>query len=508
MMMFFDDSASLFHGFQDFQALDSSADPLFPPQLNQLSQLSQLSAGPFAPAAPGSASETPQSSDASGGSSTLLRRAADGESHGDSPIGTGPGAGPHPTTDFENGTGTSNSSSGSGPHGNTLTEFTKRKNWPAKIVEELCDLLLIIEPNGRIRFASARLTDLLGYSQEEAMGQLLTDLVHVDDRAVFVAELNACIANATLLRMYYRLRRRDGTYAVVETVGHAHIADSHFAPNPANKSAFCQAVFLMSRPYPTKNGRLLDSFLEHKMENERLRRRIDDIRHEDASEDLENNVHTQNLTNLWRQSVGSRSDDAGLPGTPGTMAPPPPPTAAAAATAGGLRNAALTRENLEGIAARPPDSLHDKMERYKGAAEPASNGGGGGDKFRLAGPMGTATHADTIEMLTGLRYQEGERSKGLSTGNRSPRLMKGDAGIAFSVNREQRSGEKKKKIRLAEEYVCTDCGTLESPEWRKGPNGPKTLCNACGLRWAKKEKKREQTTEVGGSGSPVRNWDE
>ena len=33
-------------------------------------------------------------------------------------------------------------------------------------------------------------------------------------------------------------------------------------------------------------------------------------------------------------------------------------------------------------------------------------------------------------------------------------------------------------------------GTLESPEWRKGPNGPKTLCNACGLRWAKKEKKK------------------
>ncbi|ANB13404.1 Gat2p [Sugiyamaella lignohabitans] len=34
-------------------------------------------------------------------------------------------------------------------------------------------------------------------------------------------------------------------------------------------------------------------------------------------------------------------------------------------------------------------------------------------------------------------------------------------------------------------YVCTECGVKESPEWRKGPKGPKTLCNACGLRWAK-----------------------
>jgi len=37
--------------------------------------------------------------------------------------------------------------------------------------------------------------------------------------------------------------------------------------------------------------------------------------------------------------------------------------------------------------------------------------------------------------------------------------------------------------------VCTDCGSTESPEWRKGPAGPKTLCNACGLRWAKQVRK-------------------
>jgi len=158
-------------------------------------------------------------------------------------------------------------------------------------------------------------------------------------------------------------------------------------------------------------------------------------------------------------------------------------------------NVALTRENLEGIASSRPDSIRDKMARYEGA-----------------------THADTIEMLTGLRYQEGERSRGISTGNGSPTLIKGDAGIAIPMDRDPRTGEKKKKLKVAEEYVCTDCGmsssmilgglsnsitnvtlegTLDSPEWRKGPSGPKTLCNACGLRWAKKEKKKS----VGGGGA-------
>lgn len=44
------------------------------------------------------------------------------------------------------------------------------------------------------------------------------------------------------------------------------------------------------------------------------------------------------------------------------------------------------------------------------------------------------------------------------------------------------------------EHVCTECYAVESPEWRKGPKGPKTLCNACGLRWAKKSRKDSTST--------------
>ncbi|KAK4512187.1 uncharacterized protein ATC70_013430 [Mucor velutinosus] len=51
--------------------------------------------------------------------------------------------------------------------------------------------------------------------------------------------------------------------------------------------------------------------------------------------------------------------------------------------------------------------------------------------------------------------------------------------------------KRRKKHKGTDEYVCSDCGTTSSPEWRKGPHGPKTLCNACGLRWAKKNKKRD-----------------
>ncbi|KZV15004.1 GATA transcription factor 22-like [Dorcoceras hygrometricum] len=33
--------------------------------------------------------------------------------------------------------------------------------------------------------------------------------------------------------------------------------------------------------------------------------------------------------------------------------------------------------------------------------------------------------------------------------------------------------------------VCSDCNTTRTPLWRSGPNGPKSLCNACGIKQRK-----------------------
>lgn len=320
--------------------------------------------------------------------------------------------------------------------GSTLTEFTKRRNWPAKVVEELKDFLQILDAHGRIRYASPSVFSLTGYEAGELVDKFVKELIHLDDVGTFTSELNESIATGNPLRMFYRLKKKDGNYAIFESVGHAHIAAAKFAPNPENQSPFCQAVFMMSRPYPTKNASLLDSFLEHKIENERLRRRIAELRREEEDEEASQQS--------WFASQEGRSDIAASEDTIVTssqgpaifnqtsvdsQAMPPPERPSAL-------NIALTRENLEGVTAGSrPDSIRDKMARYEGAS-----------------------HTDTIEMLTGLRYVEGERSRGITTGNSSPTLIKGDVGIAIPIDRDPRTGEKKKKLKVAEEYVCTDCG--------------------------------------------------
>lgn len=38
---------------------------------------------------------------------------------------------------------------------------------------------------------------------------------------------------------------------------------------------------------------------------------------------------------------------------------------------------------------------------------------------------------------------------------------------------------------MIERLRCVVCGVTDTPLWRSGPKGPKTLCNACGVRWKK-----------------------
>lgn len=42
------------------------------------------------------------------------------------------------------------------------------------------------------------------------------------------------------------------------------------------------------------------------------------------------------------------------------------------------------------------------------------------------------------------------------------------------------------------DFECDRCGATRTPEMRVGPNGRRTLCNRCGLKWAR-ETKRQKT---------------
>ncbi|KAI9830010.1 MAG: blue light receptor [Phylliscum demangeonii] len=324
--------------------------------------------------------------------------------------------------------------------GSTLTEFTKRRNWSQRVLEELKDFLHILTPDGRILYVSPSSRSLTGYGPEELVGKFIVDYIHPDDSGIFLREFNESIASGNPLRFFYRFRQSDGSYAIFESHGHPHLTSEAAAFGPNNATGFCRGFFMMARPYPTKNAALLDSFLEHKIENERLTKRILELkreeqedaeaqqRHFQKKQDQASDITPSETLQTDSEALGTASVVSGQSNAYNGMPPPAKP---------GSSNNALTRQNLdEANASSKPDSINDKMARYEGA-----------------------THIETIEMLTGLRYREGERAQGISTGDASPALIRGEAGMTMAAEKDNRGGlDKKKKLKAADEYVCTDCG--------------------------------------------------
>ncbi|KAI9112596.1 hypothetical protein K1719_016519 [Acacia pycnantha] len=51
--------------------------------------------------------------------------------------------------------------------------------------------------------------------------------------------------------------------------------------------------------------------------------------------------------------------------------------------------------------------------------------------------------------------------------------------------------------------VCADCHTTKTPLWRSGPRGPKSLCNACGIRQRKARRAMAAAAAASNGGSPL-----
>ncbi|KAK2990286.1 hypothetical protein RJ640_014738 [Escallonia rubra] len=70
---------------------------------------------------------------------------------------------------------------------------------------------------------------------------------------------------------------------------------------------------------------------------------------------------------------------------------------------------------------------------------------------------------------------KGSESESTMSSNKSPDRVSSDGGSSGGGG----GGQVK---------TCTDCGTSKTPLWRGGPAGPKSLCNACGIRSRKKRR--------------------
>ncbi|GIL80245.1 hypothetical protein Vretifemale_9419 [Volvox reticuliferus] len=91
-------------------------------------------------------------------------------------------------------------------------------------------------------------------------------------------------------------------------------------------------------------------------------------------------------------------------------------------------------------------------------------------------------------------------------GKRGPAGMLGHMeGVADSdevkrqrVVEEQPVAPVRRSGKLVSGRTCVECGATQTPQWREGPAGPKTLCNACGVRYVRAQQRANKRSATSG----------
>ncbi|KAL0457819.1 UNVERIFIED_CONTAM: GATA transcription factor 15 [Sesamum latifolium] len=58
----------------------------------------------------------------------------------------------------------------------------------------------------------------------------------------------------------------------------------------------------------------------------------------------------------------------------------------------------------------------------------------------------------------------------------------------MDLKEDKKQDTEEKNTNSSSPKSCSDCHTTRTPLWRGGPAGPKSLCNACGIKYNKKRR--------------------
>ncbi|PVI00901.1 hypothetical protein DM02DRAFT_671679 [Periconia macrospinosa] len=314
------------------------------------------------------------------------------------------------------------------------TRYTRQFNWEQRALDGLPDFLHIFSLGGAITFVSNSCNAVTKYQPYQLLGRPIAEFIHPDDYGPFTNEVNESILTLKSARFYYRFRSADGNWIVLEAQCRPFIIDALDALASHYAGMGFQDVVVMARPYPTRNASLLDSFLELKMENERLQRQIQQLQREACEDEAIFNLQQQSKEeNSLAESLFSPSSISNrtIPERQSDLATHTP----------ARKFTAHVHVTLSQDTVTPQSKPHIKLEN-----------------------------------------RDDEVSSNLLA-DQEASVVLGDLGIPISKYRATTVPAPKRKRnapQFAEPRVCTSCGTSSSPEWRKGPEGPKTLCNACG----------------------------
>ncbi|KAH9461030.1 hypothetical protein MJO28_009822 [Puccinia striiformis f. sp. tritici] len=320
-------------------------------------------------------------------------------------------------------------------------DFKRRKDWDSRLITDVMDVLQVISPSGELLFVNESIKRLTGYNTIELIGhQLSSTCFDRDDQINLDREIKKSFALGSdgLLNLYCRFKKRDtDTYVIFEMMGHIIRVKTNPGYLRGETKSEKRVMIINARPYPTSSGRLTNEFLELMLENQAMIKLI-----------RNNNNNNNNTTTTSCSEITSSCSSSNLVIEPEIES---------------TTTTSLSR--IEGDLHRPsiPDLKTQSTEEHSVPE--------GED------PQTVGKESDN---------EDESNHHSITTTTTTNTNTNTDHAAASSPAKLRISRPSNKRDRV--DFLCLDCGVTQSPEWRKGPQGRKTLCNACGLRYAKKSK--------------------
>eukprot|EP00127_Corallochytrium_limacisporum_P000917 Clim_evm1s33 gene=Clim_evmTU1s33 len=317
-----------------------------------------------------------------------------------------------------------------------------------------------VEASGRISNAQTQAADVLGVPMEMLIGRPLLEFVHAPDAITVTQVLQRVARQGGVHKMKFRMasRRLNNLLWVQIDVG---VVNKMGQMNPAGTAATADGCYykldVMSTVQNNNGSQKPKQGLPNVFSSSVGSLPIED---NEVAEAMQSN----NMQAMMEIVMRMRRENGELRST----------VAAMASVMSDQQKAQVSAQ----LVAQKQQQQRAAVNRVPSLSMP-QNPAGFGQNFNPQSPGSMLNRMNRMALSnpgTGQFTAGGMQSNNLpwSTG----------AGLSSQKGPARKSGGMKPN----QDKACSECHTTQSPEWRRGPLGPKTMCNACGLRYAKKVK--------------------
>eukprot|EP01112_Ceratiomyxa_fruticulosa_P007715 TRINITY_DN1999_c3_g1_i1.p1 TRINITY_DN1999_c3_g1~~TRINITY_DN1999_c3_g1_i1.p1 ORF type:complete len:242 (-),score=60.28 TRINITY_DN1999_c3_g1_i1:60-785(-) len=151
-----------------------------------------------------------------------------------------------------------------------------------------------------------------------------------------------------------------------------------------------------------------------------------------------------------------------------------------------------TKATSSNLAHSTPPSLYTEQSTMTSYSPPQTSIASSSENIHIHTPISLLHSHSSSEHLSDTQSSSTTplSSPSLKIPSSNQELIRSSTETEIDENNNNSTPRRKRgRPPITKPAACLECGVTSTPDWRRGSHGPHTLCNRCGLLFAKKMKK-------------------